>query len=32
MPYIKVEVDAGANSDMSPLRMFDAREKPCDLT
>ena len=32
MPYIEVEVDAGDNSDMSLLRMFDAREEPRDVT
>jgi hypothetical protein len=32
MPYIEVEVDAGDNSDMSVLRIFDAREEPREVT
>jgi hypothetical protein len=32
MPFIEVEVEAGANSDMSLLRMFDAREEPREVT
>jgi hypothetical protein len=32
MQYIEVEVDAGANSDMPALCMFDAREKHSDVT
>jgi len=32
MPYIEVEVEAGDNSDMSVLRMFDAREEPHEVT
>jgi hypothetical protein len=32
MPYIQVEVDAGDNSGMSLLRMFDAREEPREVT
>ncbi len=32
MPFIEVEVEAGDNSDMSLLRMFDAREEPREVT
>lgn len=32
MPFIEVEVEAGENSDMSLLRMFDAREEPREVT
>jgi hypothetical protein len=32
MPYIEVEVEAGDNTDMSILRMFDAREDPREVT
>jgi len=32
MPYIEVEVEAGDNSDMSLVRMFDARENPYQVT
>ena len=32
MPFIEVEVEAGENSDMSLLRVFDAREEPREVT
>jgi len=32
MPFIEVDVEAGDNSYMSLLRMFDAREKPHVVT
>jgi hypothetical protein len=32
MPFIEVEVDAGENSDMSLMRVFDAREEPYAVT
>lgn len=32
MPFIEVEVEASQNSDMSLLRMFDAREEPREVT
>ena len=32
MPFIEVGVEAGDNSEMSLLRMFDAREEPSEVT
>ena len=32
MPFIEIEVDAGENSDMSLMRVFDAREEPHEVT